>query len=254
MLLAIRHVITLEYAAPVCTAIQYLRLRPRHDGGQRVRRWQLAVAGRLNPWQDCHGNAVDTLVIDAPTARIEVVAEGEVDTATVPRPADAGISSGVYLRSGDLTACDDALREFARDHASAGPDALAAAVRGAIRLRSPVAAIPATAAEAFASGLGSSSELAHVFIACCRHAGVPARFVSGYVAEHSGAAAHAWAEALTSDGWVGYDPSRGARAGLGHVALAIGLDHGDAGSAVGPHRTGGSELVTIAQRVGQIQQ
>lgn len=252
MLLALRHVTVLDYAAPVAAAIQYLRLRPRSDGGQRVLRWNVSVPGRMHPWRDCHGNLVDTLVIDRPTAKVEVVAEGEIDTATAPRPVDVGLPSGAYLRGTALTSAHTELAAFAREHASAGPDALAGMIRGVMRRCAPGS--PVTAGEAFAAGAGSAVDMAHVLIACCRSLGVPARFVSGYVDDHGGASVHAWAEVLTSDGWIGYDPSRGARVGLGHVVLAIGLDHDDTGIAVGPHRTGGSDRVTLGVRVGQRQQ
>jgi len=254
MLLAIRHITILDYAAPVCAAIQYLRLRPRSDGGQKVVRWRIQVAGRLSAWQDCHGNDVDTLVIDSPTARVEVIAEGEVDTSITPRSTDVGMASDVYLRTSTLTAVDADLAAFAKSQMPAGLDALAVAVHSAILSRTKEDEIMATAAQAFAEGCGTSIDLAHVFIACCRSCGVPARYVSGYIDSPTGATIHAWAEALTADGWIGYDPALGARVGLGHVVLAIGLDHDDTGIAIGPHRIGGTDQVTMGVRVGQIQQ
>ena len=41
-----------------------------------------------------------------------------------------------------------------------------------------------SAIEAFALGHGVCQDFAHVFIAACRHLGIPARYVSGYLLQH----------------------------------------------------------------------
>jgi len=70
-------------------------------------------------------------------------------------------------------------------------------------------------------GKGSCRDLATLFLEACRHLGIAARFVSGYVhgpeTEAGGAASHSWAEVyLPGAGWKGFDPT---------VALVVGPDH-----------------------------
>jgi transglutaminase/protease-like cytokinesis protein 3 len=65
--------------------------------------------------------------------------------------------------------------------------------------------------QALALGQGVCQDHAHVFIACCHAAGIPARYVSGYIdPENTGhAASHAWVDAWVEDGdytgWVSID-------------------------------------------------
>ena len=91
-----------------------------------------------------------------------------------------------------------------------------------------------TAAATLALGSGSCRDYAVVFIELCRHLGLAARFVSGYLYEAppaDGSAAiapamHAWAEVfLPGAGWRGLDPTRGifcddAFIPVAHAALA----------------------------------
>jgi transglutaminase-like putative cysteine protease len=67
-----------------------------------------------------------------------------------------------------------------------------------------------------------------------RSVGIPARYVSGYVQSHSGAAigetvagqSHAWIEWWTG-GWYGWDPTNGKPVGSAHLAVGRGRDYGD---------------------------
>jgi transglutaminase-like putative cysteine protease len=98
---------------------------------------------------------------------------------------------------------------------------------------------------------------AHVFIACCRFLGVPARYVSGYLytAQDSDApvASHAWAEAWVVDRWRSFDVTNGRPAGEHHVRIAIGADYLEA-SPVRGIRFGGGEERMVASAVVEAQQ
>lgn len=74
---------------------------------------------------------------------------------------------------------------------------------------------------------GSCRDLAWLYVACCRHHGIAARFVSGYVFDDlkstDAGELHAWAEVyLLGYGWVGYDPSYACQAGDRHIKLCAG--------------------------------
>jgi transglutaminase-like putative cysteine protease len=77
--------------------------------------------------------------------------------------------------------------------------------------------------------------------ALVRNAGIPCRYVSGYLYhssenEHPSAdgATHAWVEALLPDvGWVGFDPTINQVAGGRHIRTAIGRDYADVPPTMG---------------------
>ena len=93
-----------------------------------------------------------------------------------------------------------------------------------------------TPEETLASGTGSCRDTAWLLVQVLRHAGLPARFVSGYLVELASEAAppardaegggdsaalHAWAEVyLPGAGWIGLDPTSGLLCGEGHLPLA----------------------------------
>lgn len=79
---------------------------------------------------------------------------------------------------------------------------------------------------------GVCQDYAHLFIACMRANGVPARYVSGYLDqghEFTGnAAMHAWAEALLpGTGWIGFDPSNNLLTNIHYIKIGHGLDYRD---------------------------
>jgi transglutaminase-like putative cysteine protease len=104
----------------------------------------------------------------------------------------------------------------------------------------------------------SVRDQAHVFIACCRHLGVPARFVSGYL--HSAKAAvdgyiagHAWAEAWVANQWRGFDLASTRANGEGHLVLAIGADYLDASPIRGVRTGGGIEIMEAHAKIKVVQ-
>ncbi len=83
---------------------------------------------------------------------------------------------------------------------------------------------PYPADQTLTDARGSCRDLAVLFVACCRHAGVAARFVSGYQEgdpDTENREMHAWAEAcIPGGGWRGYDPTHGLVVADRHVAVA----------------------------------
>ena len=86
-------------------------------------------------------------------------------------------------------------------------------------------------------------------------AGVPARYVSGYLySEGAQVASHAWAEAWTLDRWRSFDISNSRSAGEDHIKLAIGADYLDACPIRGTRIGGGGETMAAVASVAQSQQ
>ncbi len=99
-------------------------------------------------------------------------------------------------------------------------------------------------------------DYAHIFIACARSGGIPARFVAGHFLRSDGMvnqqAGHAWAEAFVPDlGWVGFDPANAICTTDAHARVAIGLDYLGAAPVRGTRYGGGMETLTVAVKVDQ---
>ena len=106
------------------------------------------------------------------------------------------------------------------------------------------------AATVLARGEGVCQDQAHVFIACCRAAGIPARYVSGYfyTGDVGEIASHAWADAWLGEetGWLSIDLTHKSLAGERHCRLAVGRDYRDAAPVRGVRHGGGGEAMHVA--------
>jgi transglutaminase-like putative cysteine protease len=126
-------------------------------------------------------------------------------------------------------------------------------IRQAVAYTPGVTDVTHSASEALELGVGVCQDQAHVLVACCRAAGIPARYVSGYF--HSGdsgeIASHAWADVwLGSDeGWLSLDVTHAEDTGGRHCRLAVGRDYLDAAPVRGVRRGGGREAMTVTVRV-----
>jgi len=136
---------------------------------------------------------------------------------------------------------------------------ISAAVADAIAYRPGTTHAHTTAAEALGQGEGVCQDHAHAVIAAARVAGLPARYVSGYL--HASAdgtpheAAHAWAEVWVEGlGWVGFDASNRCCPDAHYIRLGSGLDAQGAAPIRGIARGPGSESLDVTVAVQAAQQ
>ena len=111
-----------------------------------------------------------------------------------------------------------------------------------------------TAAEALALGLGVCQDHAHALIACAHVHGMPARYVSGYLAADAEGkphdAAHAWAELhVPGFGWIGFDPANRCCPDERYIRLGSGLDAQEAAPIRGVSRGQGVEILAVTVAV-----
>jgi transglutaminase-like putative cysteine protease len=264
MRLSIVHETKYRYATPANYTIQYLRLSPQVTPQQKVLEWHLDLPGPARPFVDGFGNTAHVLVIDKPHQEIRIRAHGQVEIDDAPFVlAESGLHRpDIFMRSTELTTQDEAITRFSEgfrrqtsNNRAAAVEALMTAVREKVDYQKGVTEVTTTAAKAFARGAGVCQDHAHVFVACCRHLNIPARYVSGYLApkelnEASGAprelASHAWAEAwIEGVGWQGFDVANDVRAHGRHVRVAVGLDYLDACPVRGFHRGGSGESLGV---------
>ena len=148
------------------------------------------------------------------TVPVSIVARVAVSAA--PRPL-APRGQEASLAAERLIEVDDARVQAAgADLRRATAEATARSVFDRVRERvhdSGFAARARGAAQSLASGAGDCTDMALVFAALCRVAGVPARVLGGYVTERSAVLSpqdfHNWAEYHDGKTWRLADPQRG---------------------------------------------
>lgn len=252
MILTVNHETVYRYDAAVNHSTQYLRLTPPDGEGQRVLEWKLELPASATTTEDAFGNILHVLTLDMPHAEIRIRATGIVETDSGERMSFIGGDPRPYLRSTPLTAMSAGMMAFAESFRQspmtlAAVEALAHAVLDRMQFEPGSTDVGTTAAEAFAAASGVCQGHAHVFIACCRHLGVPARYVSGYVYSpghvDNHMATHAWGEAWLEDRWWSFDVVNRCRAGASHLKLAVGMDYMDACPVRGVRRGGSGEML-----------
>lgn len=267
MRLRIAHSTTYRYEPPASGVIQLIRMTPRNHDGQYVADWQIFVStdSRMQMHHDAFGNITHVLT-HGPIGELTINVEGLVetqDTSGVLRGSDEPFPPSLFLRATDLTAFNGEMRELADElRPRVDDDVIGFLHELLVRIHEhmtfdvdPTHAAT-TAADAFALRRGVCQDYAHIFIACARAGGVPARFVSGHFLRADGVvqqdAGHAWAEAYVPRlGWVGFDAANGISTTDAHVRVAVGLDYLGAAPVRGTRYGGGAEQLTVAVSVNQ---
>ncbi|MBN9426458.1 MAG: transglutaminase family protein [Burkholderiales bacterium] len=264
MQLSVYHSTVYRYAEQASRSTQYIRLAPYASARQRVLDWQLELPAPALTMSDAFDNLTHVLTLDVAHQEIRLVARGRVDVDEVDDGEPVGrLNPMVFLRATPLTEADDELRAFVDpmrrtvvSRPLIGTTDLMNAVLDRMPYTKGITAVHFSAAEAFKAGAGVCQDHSHVFIACCRALGIPARYVSGYVysTDLEQVASHAWAEAWLMNRWVSFDISNARHAGGAHIKLAIGLDYLDACPVRGVRLGGGDENLSTLAHVKAHQQ
>ncbi len=256
----IRHVTQYTYDEPVRESVMELWMQPRGGIGQRLIDFDLEIDPHAQAFSypDVWGNTVRHFDVPHPHQKLTITASSTVETAIISQPPEslsveewdrlksdaARAESWDFLHPHGYARHTEALGAFCETHgvgALTALDPMTAARRlnaiifSALDYESGVTAADSPIDEALSAGRGVCQDFAHIMIAICRGWGLPARYVSGYVAtaaDHADRsrpdASHAWVEVLLpSLRWVGFDPTNNVLAGERHIVVAIGRDYAD---------------------------
>lgn len=264
MLLKISHITRYRYDAPLRYALQRLRLEPQSDQLQTVRFWELSTEGAevQNGYADHHGNLVRLVVATGEPHTLEITASGEVET--VDNSGIAGPHRGpaplwLYRRDTERTKPGKGIRSLATSIEDTSEVAqfhkLMEVIAKTVNYEIGATDAGTAAEEAFQQQSGVCQDHAHIMISAARAAGVPARYVSGYLMMNDRieqVASHAWAEVhLDALGWVGFDPSNGISPDERYVRIAFGCDYTDAQPVSGIRHGPAKEALDVHIRVEQ---
>lgn len=276
----ITHRTSYRYSAPAYESFNEVRLQPVTDEAQTCLDFGLTIdpPASVIAFRDYYGNAVhdfsvpylhDQLTVEATS---DVIVAAGVDEPLAGPGADAlDTSPPLQALASDEQFIDDQIefltpstyiglgdvsREFAEQLVAedAGQSAYAFFVRAGEAVHRRLiyqlgtTTVHSTVSEVLAMGRGVCQDFAHVLIALARHAGLPARYVSGYLGgEGEAAASHAWAEAFIPPyGWVGFDATSGKRCTGRHVKIGVGRDYADVSVMRGTYRGGTSAELDVS--------
>ncbi len=272
MILTVLHKTRYVFAAPVGGIVQSLRMTPAKSDSQRVLDWSIEVPGAVlgTPLRDGAGDILQTASVRARSEQIEVTVRGTVettDTAGILRGHRERVPPRAYLRGTIRTEPNRAIIDLVDATLSALPDAtalerahaLSAAVSEALPYTPGSTDAHTTAADAMTAGKGVCQDHAQVLIACAHLAGLPARYVSGYLnATEDGSpheASHAWAEIFIDGlGWVGFDAANKCCPNDQYIRLGSGFDAQDAAPIRGLVLGGSEEDLDVTVKIAAQEQ
>lgn len=257
-----------QYDSPIASLRHRLMVRPhpRH-GDQRLLDAGLEVVGadvEVREEVDWFGNRW----YEVHAERVESAIEFEAWATVERRPAEgptalpvAALEDLRLLQPSPLTWPDPALEAAARRLArkGGGPLARAARINGwvhqVMRYRQDVTNIDTTASRALGLAQGVCQDYAHVMLAICRLAALPARYVSGHLLGEGGS--HAWVEVVVPapDGSgaavaVPFDPTHGRQVGCSYLTVAVGRDYADVAPTYGTFLGAGPGALSTSKRLG----
>ena len=272
----ITHATRYEYERPAYDSHNELRLRPWDSAMQHCESFTLETepSAAIHAYHDFFGNHAHALSVADPHDALTIVARSVVEINAPPSETypevpfsrflsdDNARANSVYefLASSRYVPFSERLRKFfwmgARPR---GAEDVAeyvmrvvAYVRDQFEYETTKTHVHSNVNDILKSGGGVCQDFAHLTIGLLRLAGVPARYVSGYLAPAEEApggmlgeqASHAWLEAwLPGPGWIGFDPTHRCRTDERHIGMAIGRDYSDVPPIRGTYQSKGSKSV-----------
>jgi transglutaminase-like putative cysteine protease len=266
MFYAIRHFTRYRYSRLVWQSMMEVRMHPRSEGNQRCFVFQLSVnpRARIFGYTDSYGNLVHHFDLPSRHGQLTIISDALVNIDAQPSvPEFMGYEAWKDLEQ--LVEKNDYWDMLMPSHfARSSPDLEELSIEIGVterKGRSPLAflrdivsgvhqsfsyvkkstAVNSPIEDALRSRQGVCQDFAHIMIALVRNAGIPCRYVSGYLYHSSenahlaaDGATHAWVEALLPGiGWIGFDPTINRLAGEKHIRTAIGRDYADVPPTMG---------------------
>lgn len=275
MILEIQHETCLRYSAPVTEWVAEMRVEPISDANQSCQTFHLGVSQptQIHRYADGFGNRVHHFNLMTPHLEVRVVAAGIVEThpvgkdlssnwATVPLdPESMPLETLDYLafrgpvtRTSKLSPLQNSLNPKPGDRVVDVAFAVMHAIHENFRYAQDVTTASSPIDHLLASGSGVCQDFAHLMIALLRGAGIPARYVSGYIHRpNKESQSHAWCEVWIPDlGWVGFDPTNDKPVDDHFVKVAIGRDFTDVPPNKGVYRGAGLETIFVRVETRQL--
>lgn len=280
----VRHETSYRYSEPVSQCQNVVRLRPVDDYRQRCLSHRLTITPRpaaMSERVDFYGNSVNWISIESPHELLSIVAQSDVEVPAMNgtpceidlpwetaraqllgAPDPASIAARQYAFDSPHVARASDLAAYATQSFLPGRGVLESAIELTQRMHADFRFVPGVTSvgtpvlDVLHRREGVCQDFAHVLIGCLRSLGLPARYVSGYIATVPpvgqerlvGAdASHAWSSLfIPGRGWIELDPTNGIVPTDGHISAAWGRDYEDVSPVRGVIVGGGRHTLNVA--------
>ncbi|HZC45908.1 MAG TPA: transglutaminase family protein [Candidatus Acidoferrum sp.] len=282
MLLRICHTTRFDYEMPAYDSHNEVRMKPLEGARQRCVRFELEIGpdAAVFEYDDYYGNRVHGFSIHERHPTLIVTAKSLVERIPGPQPPALAMPFGEFLLEDHVrnrieydflsasrhVPFSDPMRKFfwlakpdTSEDVAVYANRVVAFIRDQFVYEPGMTKVQSTADEILTVGGGVCQDFAHLTIGVLRLAGIPSRYVSGYLApaakatvETVGAqASHAWLEAqLPGQGWTGFDPTNGCTVDERHIRVAVGRDYSDVPPMRGVYRSqGGKQLMSVELQI-----
>lgn len=247
MQITINHQMRVILREPTARALLHLLLSPQSGPTQQVLDWTLSISGDAGRTEivDCFGNFALFASLAKSVDHIDIAVSGRVDTVDTNGVLGRLVSDPVpalFKRMTPSTRSPVSVWSKFRNEDLNGPGRIEV-LHGLMTRINEMYREPDEPTQSQSQGGQSQTQsqgtapepamppmadCAEAFVAAARALGIPARFVSGYVAAEDSdliSGVHNWAEAYDDNlGWIGFDPWLDVCPTDRHVRVAIGLD------------------------------
>lgn len=263
--LRVTHSTSFQYESEVSASFNEARMSPINTLDQFVISHDL----KINPFAsvfnyvDYFGTAVKSFDVQTPHTYLEIVSQSLVETS-LPTVGNLNASwdelQQVELREDlreylDFTGLVDPISpDFELRLQKTPLDAihfLNTAMRDRISYTPGSTSVYSPASEAWEKRAGVCQDFTHASISLLRSAGIPARYISGYLYNGSGeigeevvGESHSWVEAWVGH-WLPFDPTNGNPVAEDHILVARGRDYHDVSPLKGIFSGGRSRKIEV---------
>jgi transglutaminase-like putative cysteine protease len=290
MLFRISHLTDYHYPAPVAEAYLELRLTPQSRRDQIVKQHSLQIepSVQVSNYEDYFGNQVSFISLPYRHLRLKISSEALVATTAPPLPTESLelsiqesrqiLGSALpfvfdYLQPTEMVKISRESTQWARRYLSGrmilgkGLEDLTRAIWESFEYEKGSTEFSTDLSVVWKQRRGVCQDFAHVMLSVLRTAGLPSRYVCGYIEtapppSESGAkrlvgsiATHAWVETyIPGQTWVALDPTNNRWCGEQHIAVSFGRDARDAAPIRGTFKGGGRQTLKVRVKVKRLRE
>lgn len=249
----------ISYTEPVGVCHYTIRCIPVSNENQQLIGTQIEILPEDNHTlgEDSFGNRLITGRVDADHDSFTFHIQGEMQTGLCGyEKAEAEEKTALYKYPSRFTVPGEGLKDYYKSLIfTEGMSDYEKAVSMMHRLYSVfvyekgITGVETTAEEAWSLGKGVCQDYAHILIALCRLAGIPARYVTGMMVGEG--YSHAWIEILSEGKWYALDPTNDLLVNDEYIKIGNGRDAGDCMINRGIMKGGGRQNMTVSVKVSE---
>lgn len=282
MIFEVIHLTDYRYSDPVSEAYLEARLTPPHRKEQEIlaHRIEFSPEAETSNYVDYFGNTTTFYSMTLRHERLAVTNRMTVRTRAPHRPDEAlalPVAEARQILASSLTDIFDYLqptaavptggasmdwaKKFLRSGVPMGEamSALNRAIHERFEYKPGATEVNTPLATVWKKREGVCQDFAHIMLSVLRTAGLPARYVCGYI-EADGPeklvgsiATHAWVEVMLPGlQWVAIDPTNNQWCGERHIAVALGRDFVDASPVRGTFKGSGTQSMKVRVTMKQL--